>query len=468
MHHVIIGNGVAGIEAAIALRRRHEDARITLVSEESEHFFSRTALMYILAGQLTHRDTEPYERDLYARMGFTRVRARAIGVDPAARSVRLAGDLAPLSYDRLLIASGSRPRPAPWPGGDLPGIGTFVTHQDLAWLERELHGGPGRGGAAPAADAHLSASTDDSPYRQRPVARTLRGSPPQNPMVIGGGLIGIEVIETMLAAGLKPRFVIREEFFWPMAIDAAESAWIQERLREHGVDVLTATQIERFEGDGAVERAVLDSGQTVPCDLCVVAIGVMPNTDWLADSGIERDPGGGIVVGPDLRSSAPGVYAAGDCASVTWFNGSRRPEQLWYTSRDQGRVAAAAMSGDDVAYKRGHWYNSAKLIDIEYTTAGLVDFGYDDLWSWFHEERGAVRSTTRIVCRPGEGDQARVVGFNMLGRRWDHTVLIRWIAERRSLSWVLDHLSEARFDTELVPPLRIPPEARRAPDAAAR
>ncbi len=456
MKVVIVGNGVAGIEAAIAVRQRLADAQITVVSEESAHFFSRTALMYVLAGQLTHEDTEPYERDLYARMGFVRVRARAVGVDTDGRRLLLAGGLDPVPYDRLLIACGSRPRRGPWPGSELVGIGHFVTHQDLAWLERELHGGPNRAGAAPDADAHLAHSTPDSPYQPRPAAAEQRGRRAQRAAVVGGGLIGIEVVETMVAAGLHPHFFIREEYFWPMAIDADESAWIAERMAEHGVQVHLGTGVDHFEADGAgnVAAVVDDGGQRHDIDCAVVAIGVVPNTDWLAGSGVALDERGGVVVGPDLSTSAPGVYAAGDCASVEWFNGVKRSEQLWYTGRDQGRLAARALLGDDVAYRRGHWYNSAKLFDIEYTTAGLVDFGFDDIWSWRFEEQGSVRSTTRICCR---GD--RVVGFNLLGRRWDHRVLIRWIAERRSLSWVLEHLADARFDTELVPPLAVPTQA---------
>ncbi|MBK8181075.1 MAG: FAD-dependent oxidoreductase [Planctomycetes bacterium] len=93
---VIVGNGVAGIEAALAARARDPRVGITLVSEESDHFFSRTALMYVLSGQLSPRDIEPRPRDLYEKHRLTRVRARAVGVDVAARRLLLGGDLAPL------------------------------------------------------------------------------------------------------------------------------------------------------------------------------------------------------------------------------------------------------------------------------------------------------------------------------------------------------------------------------------
>ena len=174
-------------------------------------------------------------------------------------------------------------------------------------------------------------------------------------------------------------------------------------------------------------------------DCVVIAIGVVPNTEWLEGSSIERDERGGIVVDAQLQTSLPDVYAAGDCASVRWFDGSRRPEQLWYTARDQGRVAGRALLGEGDGYARGTWYNSAKLMDIEYTTAGLVNWELQGESNWFFEERGAVRSTTRIVTQ-----DERVVGFNLLGRRWDHSVLTRWIEEQRSLPWVLQRLNEGR------------------------
>jgi len=466
MRIVIIGNGVAGIEAALVVREREPGWDLTIVSEESDHFFSRTALMYVLSGQLSHRDIEPYERDLYERLRIRRVRARATGIDVAAQQVRLAGGLDALPYDRLLIAVGSRPRKAPWPGADLRGVGHFVTLQDLEWLERELHGGPSRGGRPPRADAHTASAEPTSPYRARGAAAEARGRTARSAVVVGGGLIGSEVVETLVAARVPTHFVVREEWFWPIALDAIEARWVATEMRRHDVSVHLGDELERFVGDDAgVVRAVrTKSGEEIACDVAVVAIGVVPNTDWLADSGIERaapnehierDRAGGIVVDARLSTTAPNVLAAGDCASVLWFDGARRPEQLWYTAREQGRIAGRRLCGDDTSYARGTMYNSAKLMDIEYTTVGLVNFEIPGERSWLYEEEGRVRSTTRVVVKDGH-----VIGFNALGRRWDHSVIARWIEERRSIDFVLDHLGEAAFDTELVPPLVVPESAR--------
>jgi NADPH-dependent 2,4-dienoyl-CoA reductase/sulfur reductase-like enzyme len=452
MRIVIIGNGVAGMEAAIAVRESEPSWEITLISEESDHFFSRTALMWVCSGQMSCRDIEPFERDAYARFGFQRVRARAVGIDAEGHRVLLAGGLQPVPYDRLLIASGSTPRRGPWPGSDAYGVGHFVTLQDLAWYESEIHGGASRGGSPPRPTAHLAASGEGSPYRFREPGAGMHGRLASKPAVIGGGLIGIEAVEVAAAAGLRPSFFIREEWFWPIALEPREAQWITERMCEDGVDVHLNHEVEALEVDaiGAVSAVKTDHGR-YEADCVVVAIGVVPNTGWLVDSNIELDDRGGIVVDEALHTSAPDVLAAGDCASVRWFDGSRRPEQLWYTARDQGRVAGQGLLGTRSSYARGTWYNSAKLMDIEYTTAGLVNWDLQGEKNWFFEEKGSVHSTTRVVTQDD-----RVVGFNMLGRRWDHVVLVRWIEEKRSLRFVLDHLNEAAFDTELVPPLRIP------------
>jgi NADPH-dependent 2,4-dienoyl-CoA reductase/sulfur reductase-like enzyme len=453
MHVVVIGNGVAGIEAALAVRRREPSWRITIVSEESEHFFSRTALMYVLSGQLSYRDIEPHDRELYTRMRFERVRARALGVAPDRKLVHLVG-LPPLQYDRLVLACGSRPRPPPWENAGLEGIGHFVTLQDLRWLELSVHGRHGVD-LPPELDGHVPRSTADSPYQPRkPVGR------PRAPLIVGGGLIGIETVETFLAAGIKPTFVYREEWFWPIALDPKEGNWIADRLRHHGAEVVSGKNPKAFTGTDRVTGLSLDDGTTLPADLVVVAIGVVPNTDWLKGSPIALESSGAITVDEHLLTSAPDVWACGDCAAVLQPEGGRRPEQLWYTARDQGRIAGRNTLGDRAVYNRGTWYNSAKLMDCEYTTAGRIPgrpvAGQRE---WFHEEKGSVQSTLRLVLDADD----RVLGMNALGRRWDHTVWMRWIDERRSLGFVLDRLAEARFDTEFVPPLVVPVDRRQPP-----
>ena len=434
MRYVIVGNGVAGMEAALALRQRDGDATIAIVSDEHDHLFSRPALMYVFAGQLSLRDTEPYDRELYPRLSFERVRGRAVALDPARRALRLE-DGRTVAYDRLLLAVGSRPRPAPWPGSAGEGLHYFVTLGDLEGLGREAKSG-------------------------------------MRAVVIGGGLIGVEVAEILLDRGLSVTFVVRESWYFPVALDRNEATLVAEHLGKHGCDVrLGAEAVEILRDDSGRVRGVRTepakgaaaSGAAVPaeipCALVVSAIGVVPNTEFLRGSDLGLAPGGAIETDDTLRTSAPDVWAAGDCANVTWLDGSRRPEQLWYTARDQGRVAAASMLGDEARYRRGTWYNSAKFFDLEYTSAGWVpvSIGWDDtpldpvadVRHWFQRVPGRFESQ-RIVLK---GD--RVVGFNMLGGRWNHEPLLQWIHERRSLDHVLARLAGAQFDEEFTPRFRV-------------
>ncbi len=445
MKVVIVGNGVAGIEAALEVRATQPSWDISIVSEESDHFFARTSLMYVFTGQLRARDIEPLERDAYTKHRFRRVRARAVGIDVAGKRLLLAGEPSSVPYDRLLIASGSNARPGPWPGSDLGGVGSFVTLGDLGWLTREA-----RADAPTEVDSFTSPA--GSPYARRPAAAVEHGRPASRPVVIGGGLIGIEAVEILVAEGLRPRFLIRDEWFWPMALDAREARWIAEHMSAHGVDVTLEAQVQRLEGDarGLVSRVVTEN-DAYATDLVVVAIGVVPNTAWLGTSVALDEKSRAVIVDEGLATSVPDIYAAGDCAAVRWWDGSMRPEQLWYTARDQGRIAGARLAGKNAKYARGTWYNSAKLFDVEYTTVGLVGASLPLERSFFFEERGAVRSTTRIIA-----SEERFVGANFLGRRWDHSVLREWIDEQRPATWVLDHLREASFDTELVPPLTSP------------
>lgn len=430
MHYVIVGNGVCGIEAALALRGREVGARISVVSDEHDHFFSRPALMYVFCGQLRLQDTEPYDRGLYERMGFERVQGRVRSLEAAGRRL-LFEDGRELGYDKLLLAVGSKARRAPWPGSDGPGLHSFVTLRDLEGLDREAR----RGGRA---------------------------------VVIGGGLIGVEVAEILHQRGLRVAFVVRENWYFPLALDANESALVAEHMRGAGIDVrLGASADEILRDAGGRVRGVRLASEELACDLVVCAIGVVPNTGFLASSGLALSQGGAIEVDEALRASQPGVWAAGDCANVTWADGSRRPEQLWYTARDQGRVAARSMLGDEAAYRRGAWYNSAKFFDIEWTTAGWVPalLNWDNtpndpgpgLRTWFQRVPGRFESQ-RIVVKDG-----RVVGFNMLGSRWDHEPLLRFVHERRDLDYVLAHLHEAQFDEEFSRRFAVGPGATLSP-----
>src|SRR5438093_1223391 len=193
MHYVIVGNGVGGIEAALVLRRKDAEARISLVSDEHDHFYSRTALMYVFAGQMRLQDTEPYDRGLYERLRFERVRERVAGLDPTGRSLRFEAR-APLAYDRLLLAVGPRARPAPWPGAAGPGrrAGRGASGRRAARARSALRGRC-RDPVRPRGLGDRRRAEHGLPGRRRPPAlegrrdRGRRRAARERPRGVGGG-----------------------------------------------------------------------------------------------------------------------------------------------------------------------------------------------------------------------------------------------------------------------------------------
>lgn len=417
-HVVIIGNGIAGITAARHVRKR-SDVPITVVSAESDHFFSRTALMYIYMGHMTYENTKPYEDWFWEKNRIDLVRGYVDQVDVEGKKIRLAGGQH-LPYSSLIVASGSKSNKFGWPGQDLSGVQGLYSLQDLELMEGSTAG----------------------------VERAV---------VVGGGLIGIEMAEMLHSRGIPVTFLVREASWMEFAFPAEESQMINREIRAHGIDLRLATEIERVEGDerGRVRAVVTKASdgkasegkasETIPCQFVGLTVGVSPNVDFLRGSAIELDRG--VLVDDHLRTSAADVFAAGDCAQLRDPKPGRRPvEPLWYTGRMMGETIARTLCGEETAYDPGIWFNSAKFFDLEWQVYGQVPAklgdGEETLY-WEHPQGGrAVRINYRSEGRV-------VTGFQLLGIRYRHELCERWIADGRSLSYVLENLGAANFDPEL-------------------
>lgn len=393
----IVGNGVAGVTAALTIRERDPKAEITMIGGESDYFFSRTALMYAFMDRMNLRDLEPYERKTYRDQRIGLRRAWVKDLDGDARRLTLdTGETVP--YDQLLLATGSVPRKPAW-HRPLNGVVNFVSLQDLAECEK------------------WAPST-------------------RKAIVVGGGLIGVELVECLHHHGVQVTFLVREPWYWPAALFEEEGEMISGHILEHGIELIHKEEVASLiEDNGRVRGVKCTSGREFDCGMAGICIGVEPAADWLR--GVRTPPslGRGIRVDESFRTSIPGVWAAGDCAELP----TGQVEQIWYSAKRQGALAARAMLGETVLYRPPLFFNSAKLFEIDYTTVGRLKAA-----SRTHYERGRGKyQSIRITEHDG-----RVSGFNMLGSRWDHTRLERWIHEGRTLDDVLPRLNEARFDVE--------------------
>jgi NADPH-dependent 2,4-dienoyl-CoA reductase/sulfur reductase-like enzyme len=406
VHVVILGNGIAGVTAARHLRKRDAAARITLVSGESDHHWSRPALMYIYLGHMKYRDTKPYEDDFWPRNRIELVRGWVTRLDVEGRRLEFA-DGRTLGWDKLVLATGSVPNRFGWPGQELRRVQGLYSLQDLVALEQV------------------------SPQVRRAV-------------IVGGGLIGVELAEMLHSRGIHVTILVRERGYSNTVLPAEESAMVGRVLRRAGIDLRLSTELVEIhdDGSGAVGAVTTSAGDRLPCELVGLTAGVRPRIELAAAAGLQV--GRGVRVDAQLRTSAPEVYAAGDCAEIVLPGGGSLVQQVWYTGRAQGEVVAANLCGEGLAYRPGTWFNSAKFFDLEYQVYGSVPVMPDAQHEHLYWEGPDGLRSLRVVGRGGV-----VVGMQAMGLRLRHRVCERWIAERLPTAEALARLEEAWFEPEL-------------------
>ncbi len=412
MHLVIIGNGITGVTCALTVRRLAPTARITLVSAESPHHYSRTALMYAYMGHLRLPDLKPYEDWFWEENRLGLAHATATALNTAENLVTLS-DGTTLAYDQLLLATGSESKLYGWPGQHLAGVQGLYGLPDLAAMTRDTHG-------------------------------ISRG------VVVGGGLIGVELAEMLHTRGIEPVVLVRDARYWGAVLPPEEANLVDRQFRENHVPVRYNTELREILGDehGRVRAVVTTAGDEIACQWVGLATGVVPNLTLAKTSNVEVDKG--ILVDEFLRTSVPNVFAAGDCAQ------HRRPaagevliEQLWYTGRMQGETVGHTLGGQPTTYRRGIWFNSAKFFNLEYQTYGQAPAGPTEGISSFYWEHPSARVALRIYF--GAAAPHAVTGFNAMGLRLRHEVCEKWIRAQAPAATVLAHLGAANFDPEFFP-----------------
>lgn len=410
-HIVIIGNGISGVTAARHIRKI-SNKRITIISGETDYFYSRTALMYIYMGHMRFEHTQPYENWFWKKNKIDLKSGFVSKINhPTNELVFANGET--MSYDKLIIAVGSKPNKFGWPGQDLDGVMGMYHKQDLEKLENHA-----------------------------PNNKVCKRA-----VIVGGGLIGIELAEMLRSRDIPVTFLVREDSFWNGVLPAGESKMINRHILNHHIDLRLGTNLKEIIADdhGKVKSVVIqETGEVIDCNVVGLTAGVSPNIDFLKDSGIEL--GRGIKVNRFLETNIPNIYAIGDCAEQHEAIGNRRTiEAVWYTGRMMGETLAQTICGNRTQYKPGHWFNSAKFLDIEYQTYGWV-FGkpkeYEQQFHWIHKD------DTKCITVSYHKETKEFLGINTFGIRMRHEVFDRWLTEKREVNYVIQHLAEANFDPE--------------------
>ncbi|MCL5128988.1 NAD(P)/FAD-dependent oxidoreductase [Algibacter sp. L4_22] len=410
-HIVIIGNGISGVTAARHIRKL-SDKKITIISAETEYFFSRTALMYVYMGHMTFEHTQPYENWFWKKNRIELKKAFVKTVETENKTLHFE-DGGSLTYDKLIIATGSKPNKFGWPGQDLDGVMGMYHKQDLENLEKY----------AP-----------DNKVCKRAV-------------IVGGGLIGIEMAEMLHSRHIPVTFLVREDSFWNGVLPEGESKMINREILSSGIDLRLSTNLKEIVADenGNVKSVIIDeTGEELSCNVVGLTAGVAPNIDFIRDSGIEI--GRGIKVNRYLETNAEGVYAIGDCAEQHEGIDQRRPiEAVWYTGRMMGETLAQTICDNKTQYKPGHWFNSAKFIDIEYQTYGWVWAQAKDHESRFYWEHEDGKKCIHINY---DKTTREFIGINNFGIRMRHEFFDKILNEKHTVDYVLEHLADANFDPE--------------------
>lgn len=408
-HIVIIGNGVSGITLARHIRKRSRN-KITVISGESEHFFSRTALMYIFMGHMKYEHTKPYSDDFWIKNDINLLRQWVSKVDTDSKTLFFQNQATSITYDKLVIATGSKTAKYGWPGQDLDGVLGLYSLQDLQALEE------------------LSSKI-------------------KHAIIVGGGLIGIELAEMLHSRKIPTILLVREKSFWNNVLPAEESSLINEEIREHhGVTLKLSTELESINADGQnqVESVTTKTGETIACEFVGLTTGVMPNIDFIRSTDIEI--GKGILVDDFLQTNIKNVYAIGDCAQLRNPLPHRRPmEQVWYTGRMMGETLACTLTGQPTSYKPGIWFNSAKFFNIEYQTYGNIPPNIPVNENSFCWQSIADKKLVRINF---DSKSRAVTGTNTFGIRMRHEVWDKWIREGTTVDEVVSNLEKANFDPE--------------------
>lgn len=402
MRVVIIGNGVAGITAARHLRKL-SDYEIIVVSDEAPYHFSRPAMMYVSMGHMTFTHTQPYEDWFWKENNIELIHDQVLSVQSSGLGgyrIELSKG-ATVNADKVILATGSVAAWYGWPGTHALGVQAYVSKQDLDALDGHIKG-----------------------------AKTA--------VVVGGGLIGVEAAEVLSSRGISVTMLVREIGFYRNVFPKEEADIISRHVTSHGVDLRLETELDRIEpgqNSDRVSQVVTTNGEQIPANIVVLATGVKPRIDLAQKIGLSVARG--ILVNGQFKTSAPNIYAIGDCAEFE--NGL---EQLWYTARAHGEHVARVIALGAGAYQRGTYFNSAKFFDLEWQVYGSVPPDSNSSTSVFWHDTKLERCI-RIAHSNGT-----VCGIHGIGVRLRQALCVKWIEEGASIEVVSKQFQSAVFDPE--------------------
>jgi len=386
--YLIIGNGVAGTTAAEAIRRQDSEGSITLLSEEDIPFYYRIRLNEFIAGDIDEEKLSAKKKAWYQEQRIElRLNTRISGLDATAQ--RLTTDSGEkLSFDRLLLATGSHSFLPPMEGIDQQGVFSLRHIKDARAI---------------LAQAEKSEAV----------------------ILIGGGLLGLEAGNALRRLGKKVTVV---EFFprlLPRQLDSKGAARLQELLEKMGFAFRLSAMTKTITGSkGRANGIVLEGGETLPGQMVIVSAGVRPNLELAKDGGLACDKG--IKVNDRLETSATDIYAAGDVAEHRGVVSG-----IWPAAMQQGKVAGANMAGGEATYQGATMSNILKVAGIDVAAAGNIDA--EGRYEAQVVSSGSIYKKLVI-------ENNRIIGCVMVGDTAHFNTITRYITEQRDIGTLKNSL----------------------------
>lgn len=373
---VIIGGGGAGLTAALKAKKANMDARITLISKENVSY-SPCSLPFVISGDIEGLDKISHDLDEICKESeINCVIDTATSIDVKKKVVKTeSGKEFP--YTSLIIATGSLPFVPDTPGIGLKGVYT------LQWI-------------------------DDA----KKILEELKTA--KNAVIIGGGSVGLEMVEAFLKRGLKVTLVQRSDHVLRRPFDPEFSTMVEDKLRENGAEILFNTPVEEIRGDDHVRAVVMPTGE-IPADIVLFGVGAKPNVELASNAGIKVGEGG-IDTDDLMQTNINDVYAAGDCVdSKSIVSGKLMLSQLGTTAIRHGTVAGMNAVGGYVTFEGVLNSMVLKIFDLEVGRTGLTvkDAEVDGI----NVVVGTAAGKTRAEYFPGAKDIKIKLVFNALNRR---------------------------------------------------
>jgi len=403
MKYLIIGNSAAAVGAVEAIRRNDKGNPIIIISDEPHHVYSRPLISYLLAGHT--KEDKMYYRDenFYKENNVETVfNKKVTGVDTKKKQVILE-DKKKIDYDKLLLATGGTPFIPPIKGKNRKNVYTFTKWSDAEEIMK--------------------------------ISKKV-----QKAVVIGAGMIGLKAIEGLNAIGIDVTVVELAPEVLSRALDKDASRIVQRKMEEAGVEVITNNEVVEITGKGnTATGVVLRDKKKIKCDLVIVAIGVIPNTGFIKESGIKINRG--IVVDERMETNVKGVYAAGDVVeALNMLTNEKMPIPIWPLAYRQGSIAGDNMSGGTLVYKGGFPMNSIEFPGAPTISLGIIDprgEGYESLIK-NDSKNGNYK---RIIIK-----NERLVGAILVGDDVDRAgILTGLIKEQKPVTAFKDKLLDRNF-----------------------